>query len=561
MPEYLFALSENFNPLALSWQPNTFVCIAVCVGVYAIVIAVIFSFQGVYRRGEEYGSAKWGSSKEVCKKYADPEYFNNRLLTENVRMSLDSRVTQRNGHVLCLGGSGSGKSRSYCLPQIYTAAAGGYNVICTDPKGELLYQSGNLLEQMGYEIKVIDLINMKKSLCFNPFPYLRDDISVVRMVNNLFTSTEPANVSSSADPFWSRAEKALLQALIFYLLYEAPPHEQNMPMVMQMIASAGASEEDEDYQSELDIMFERLAMEKPDHIAVKQYNVFKLASGRTAKSILISLAVRIEKWAIEDFAAICKHDDLDIRSLAHNKIAIFIILPDNDASFGFFISMILNTIMSELFYYADHVLHSPLPRHVHFLLDEYSSCRLGGGDTWERYLSVARSRNIGISIITQAISQLQTIHEKNWQSMVGNTDVILYLGGNELVTHKTISELIGKQSILTDSYGETRSSSGSSSKNTQSVGRDLITPDEVRALDNDYAILLIRGEQPILDRKYRIEKHPYAKYTPNGGGKPYLHGQLKHAKDLSTATIDPSHNIKILSRSDIESKYLNTKAS
>ncbi|MDL2220623.1 type IV secretory system conjugative DNA transfer family protein [Eubacteriales bacterium OttesenSCG-928-N14] len=557
LPHYLFVIANDFNPLSLSWQSNTIICILVCIGVYSLALAVYFTIQGVYRRGEEYGSAVWGSPHEICKKYADSDFYSNRLLTENVRMSLDTRKTQRNSHVLCLGGSGSGKSRSYCLPQIYTAAAGAYNIICTDPKGELLYQSGELLVSKGYTVKVIDLINMRKSQCFNPFPYLRDDISVVRLVNNLFTSTSPANVSSSADPFWERAEKALLQALIYYLLYEAPPHEQNMPMIMAMIASSGASEEDEDYQSTLDILFERLAMEKPDHIAVKQYDVFRLASGRTAKSILISLAVRIEKWAIEDFAAICKHDDIDIRSFANEKQALFIILPDNDSSFGFFISMVLNTFMTELFYYADHIIHGPLPRHVHFLLDEYSSCRLGGGDTWERYLSVARSRNIGISIITQAISQLQTIHEKNWQSMIGNTDVILYLGGNEQVTHKTLSELIGKQSLLTNSYGETHGNSGSRSKNTQGLGRDLMTPDEIRSLDNDYALLLIRGEQPIRDLKIRVESHPYAKFTPNGGGKAYLHGSIKHARQWNDAVIDPSRNRILLSRSEVEAKYLN----
>ena len=408
--------------------------------------------------------------------------------------------------------------------------------VVLDPKGEILRDTGYLLEQQGYDIKVLDLINTSRSHGFNPFVYLRDDKDVLRLVSNLIRNTTPKGAQSN-DPFWERAETALLEALILYLVNEAPPEEQNFPMVMEMINAAEVKEEDEEYASVLDELFERLAMRDPEHLAVKQYHIFKLAAGKTAKSILISLGVRLEKFNLLQIAAVMNHDELDIPSLGERKTALFAIIPDNDSSLNFIIGMMYSSVFQELYYIADHVHGGRLPTHVHCVMDEFANVALP--DEFDKLLATMRSREISVSIIIQNIAQLKALFEKQWESIVGNCDEFLYLGGNEQSTHKYVSELLGKETIDTNTYGKSEGRSGSYSTNYQISGRELLTPDEVRMLDNRYAILFIRGELPVMDLKYDILKHPNVAYTADGKGGVYQHGEVtKNVATIETLYVD-----------------------
>ena len=376
---------------------------------------------------------------------------------------------------------------------------------------------------------MLDLINTEKSHGFNPFSYLRDEKDVLKLVNNLIRNTTPKGASSN-DPFWERAETALLEAMILYLMSEAPSYEQNFPMVMEMLNAAEVREEDEGYASILDELFERLAMREPEHLAVKQYHIFKMAAGKTAKSILISLGVRLEKFNIPQVASFMCHDELGIRSLGERKTALFAIIPDSDSSLNFIIGMMYSCIFQELYFIADHVHGGGLPVHVHCVMDEFANVALP--DEFDKLLATMRSREISVSIIIQNIAQLKAQFEKQWESIIGNCDTFLYLGGNESSTHKLISEsYLGKETIDTNTYGKSTGRSGNYSTNYQISGRELLTQDEVRMLDNRYALLFIRGERPLQDEKYDILKHPDLKLTTDGGALPYVHGKAPYAFD------------------------------
>ena len=472
-----------------------------------------------YRKGEEHGSAKWGDPSAVDRKYHQRPDTANKLLTQHVRIGIDGRKHRRNLNVLVCGGSGAGKTRFYCKPNIMQANT---SFVVLDPKGEIIRDTGSLLEKKGYEVRVLDLINMEKSHCYNPFRYITSDNDVQKLVTNLFKSTTPKG-SQSSDPFWDTAASMLLLALIFYLKYEAPEEEQNFPMVMEMLRAGDVSEEDESYYSPLDSLFYDLEMRQPDHIAVKYYKAYHSGSAKTLKSIQITLAARLEKFNLESMAMLTATDELDLASMGEKKVALFALIPDNDTSFNFLVSILYTQLFQQLFYTADRKYGGSLPVHVHFCMDEFSNVSLP--DDFDKILSVMRSRGVSVSIILQNMAQLKALFEKQWESIVGNCDEFLYLGGNEQSTHKYVSELLGKATIDTNTYGKSSGRSGSYSTNYQTAGRELMTPDEVRMLDNRYALLFIRGERPVKDLKFDILKHPFVKDTADGEAKPYLHGQ------------------------------------
>jgi len=547
LPEILANLTTAINnPFNIEWVDNTPKCILLFTAAYGMGIGIYLSTRRNYRRREEHGSARWGGAAAINRKYRDKDLGNNKILTQNVRIGLNGRKHRRNLNVMVVGGSGSGKTRFYAKPNIMQANT---SFVVLDPKGEILRDTGNLLKANGYEIKVLDLINTHLSHCYNPFAYLKDDKDVLKLVTNLIRNTTPKG-SNTNDPFWERSETALLEALILYLLYEAPPEEKNFPMVMEMIAAAEVREDDETYQSPLDELFERLEMREPEHLAVKQYNIFKLAAGKTAKSILISLGVRLEKFNLASIAGITTTDELELSSIGERKTALFAVIPDNDSSFNFIVGMLYTQLFQQLYYLADHVYNGRLPVHVHFVMDEFSNVALP--DEFDKLLSTMRSREISVSIILQNLAQLKALFKDTWESIVGNCDEFLYLGGNEQSTHKYVSELLGKETIDTNTYGQSKGRNGSYSTNYQQSGRELLTPDEVRMLDNRYALLFIRGEQAIMDDKYDILKHPNLKLTVDGGSEPFRHGGTENAIDWKTVTLNENSDYELLSEEELE---------
>ena len=490
---------------------------------YALGIGIYLSTRRNYRRGVEHGSASWGDAAALNKRYREKEPMDNKLLSQHVRIGLDGRKHRRNLNVLVVGGSGAGKTRFYCKPNIMQANT---SFVTLDPKGEILRDTGHLLEKQGYEIRILDLINMEKSHCYNPFRYLQDENDVQRMVTNLFKATTPKKAASS-DPFWDTSASMLLLSLCFYLYHEAPKGEQNFSMVMEMLRYGEVKEEDDFYESPLDILFRRLEMETPNHIAVKYYKDYHSGSAKTLKSIQITLAARLEKFNLGSVAALTATDELDLQSLGERKVALFAITPDNDSSFNFLVSLLYAQLWQQLFYAADYKHGGSLPVPVHFVMDEFSNVSLP--DDFDKALSVMRSRGVSVSIILQNLAQIRALFEKQWESLVGNCDSFLYLGGNEQGTHKYVSELLGKETIDTNTYGKTTGQGGSYSTNYQIHGRELMTPDEVRELDNRYALLFIRGEKPIKDEKFDILRHPNVEDTADGKAEPYYHGGISES--------------------------------
>ena len=520
----LAGLIRNFGP-AMENPFHVVLCadsgrvVAVLLLCYALAIGIYLSTQRNYRRREEHGSAKWGSTAQVNRKYANAHSMENKILTQNVAIGLDGRKHRRNLNTLVCGGSGAGKTRFFAKPNLCQANS---SYVVLDPKGELLVSTGKLLEAKGYSIRVLDLINMDRSHCYNPFVYLRDDNDIQRLVTNLFKNTTPKG-SQSQDPFWDQAATMLLLALVFYLHYEAPPEEQNFPMVMEMIRAGDVREDDDTYKSALDILFERLEMRNPEHIALKYYRNYHSGSGKTLKSIQITLISRLEKFNLDSLASITQNDELELWSLGEQKTAIFAVIPDNDSSFNFLVGMLYTQLFQQLYHQADFVHGGRLPVPVHFLMDEFANVALP--DEFDKLLSTLRSREISVSIIIQNLAQLKALFEKQWESIVGNCDEFLYLGGNEQSTHEYVSKLLGKETIDTNTYGQSKGRNGSYSTNYQLAGRELMTPDEVRMLDNRYALLFIRGERPLEDFKYDILKHPNITLTTDGGAEPYRHGE------------------------------------
>ena len=507
------------NPFHIRLCEDSLRTVLILLLFYGIAIGVYLSNDRNYRRREEHGSAKWGDPSKVNRKYMDKETDHNKILTQNVAIGLDGRKHRRNLNILVCGGSGAGKTRFFAKPNIMNANT---SFVVLDPKGELLRDTGNLLKHEGYEIRVLDLINMEKSHCYNPFVYIQKDNDIQKLVTNLFQNTTPKGAQSN-EPFWDNTAKMLLMALMSYLYYEAPPEEQNFTMVMEMLRAGDINEDDSTYQSTLDILFERLKCRNPDHIALKYYHDYQSGAGKTLKSIQITLLSHLEKFNLTSLASITQADEMELAQLGEKKMAIFAIIPDNDSSFNFIVGMLYTQLFQQLFDRADNKYGGRLPMHVHFVMDEFANVALP--DEFDKALATMRSREISVSIILQNMAQLKALFDKQWESIVGNCDEFLYLGGNEQSTHEYVSKLLGKETIDTNTYGQSKGRNGSYSTNWQLTGRELLDASEVRMLDNQYALLFIRGERPIEDLKYDILKHPNVKYTTDGGAEPYRHGE------------------------------------
>lgn len=554
------------DPFHIIWTKYSLKTVLLFLLGYGMGIGIYLSTRRNYRKGEEHGSARWGDAAAVCKKYRDKVFAQNKLLTQNVRIGLDGKKHRRNLNIMVVGGSGSGKTRFYAKPNVMQANT---SMVVLDPKGEILRDTGHLLKAKGYDVRILDLINMERSHCYNPFMYLISDNDVQKLVTNLFKATTPKGAQTQ-DPFWDTAASMLLLALIFYLLYEAPEEEQNFSMVMEMLRAGEVREDNDEYQSPLDELFNRLEMREPEHIALKYYRDYHSGSAKTLKSIQITLASRLERFNLYSLAALTAADELDLFSIGEKKVALFALIPDNDSSFNFLVSILYTQLFQQLFHCADHKHGGSLPVHVHFVMDEFANVSLP--DDFEKILSVMRSRNVSVSIILQNIAQLKALFEKQWESIMGNCDEFLYLGGNETSTHKLISEsLLGKSTIDTNTYGKSTGRSGNYSTNYQITGRELLTPDEVRMLDNRYALLFVRGERPVMDEKYDILRHPHVSLTTDGDGKAYRHGEVTQAA-ASLALVKPTGDMpkleplaageisfELLSEEDMQALYQSKK--
>ena len=543
----IFDLAAQFSevtqtPFSLHWTPYTMKFIGIFLLLYGGAILFYYTGQKNTRPGEEHGSASWGSVRELDKKYRDKDAGKNVILTQHLQMSMNGKLHRRNLLQIIVGGSGSGKTRFLAKPNLMLANA---SFIVTDPKGEMLRAVGNLFLEEGYVLRVFDLIDPSKSDCYNPFCYIRKDADVFKLIDNFIKNTTPKGAKAN-DPFWEKSETALDAALMLYLLHEAPVEDQNMETILYMIENGGAKEEDDDYQSPLDLLFEALEEEQPNHIAVRQYHIFKQAAGKTAKSILVSAAVRLASFTLPEIQRITASDDMELGKLGERKQAIFCIIPDsNDASLNFLVGMLYTQAFQELYYQADKVHQGALPVPVRLMFDEFANVALPDG--YARLQATMRSRNIMSTIILQNISQLKALFKDDWEGIIGNADSFIYLGGNEQSTHKYISELLGKETIDTKTSSQSKGRNGSFSQNFQQTGRELMTPDEVRRLDSKDAIVLIRGEKPVIDEKYDILKHPNIHRTEDGGAPPYLHTPLRaFAADDLSFPIENIDDIEIL---------------
>lgn len=507
------------RPFSIGWTPYTLKYMLGSLLLYGCGIALYYSSRENRRPGEEYGSAKWGNPKELNRKYMDHQHKDaNIILTQRVRLGMDGYITQRNMNILVIGGSGSGKTRYFCKPGLYSANC---SYLVTDPKGELLRAAGGLLLSLGYEVRVFNLIDPEQSDCYNPFVYVREEKDVLSLIDNLIKNTTPRNASSN-DPFWEKAEVALDSALMLYLIHEAPQDEQNFETMIYMMNFADVREEDEQYRSPLDMLFRALEEEQPAHVAVKQYKVFKQAAGKTAKSILVTAAVRLAAFNIPQYAAMTSMDEMDFGSLGERKRAIFCVIPVNDSSMNYLVGMLYTQCFQELYRRADLKYNGRLPVPVRVIQDEWAN--VAQPESYPKILATCRSYNIGLNIIVQNVQQIKALYEKEHESIIGNCDTLLFLGGgNEPASLEFIVKLLGRETLATRTRGLTKGRNGSSTTNYQQTGRDLMTVDEVRKLDTNKAILFIRGEDPVIDRKYNLKRHPNIKLTSDGKAKPYIH--------------------------------------
>lgn len=518
----LFALMERFGlllgrPDLLRWTAYTPRCILGALVCYGLAVTLYYSDHENRRPGEEYGSAKWGNARELNKRYADRD-GKNVILTKRVSIGLDGYKHRRNLNILVVGGSGSGKTRFFCKPGIMSVNC---SYLIVDPKGEMLRSTGYLLKEEGYDIKVFDLIHPRQSDGYNPFTYIRDDPDVLKLMDNLVKNTTPPKGASN-DPFWEKAEIALDSALMLYLLYEAPMEEQNFEMLMFMLECARVMEEDEQYQSPLDLLFQTLEERDPSHIAVREYKVYKQAAGKTAKSILVTASVRLAAFIFPQYAAMMQTDEMDFASLGERKRAIFCVIPVNDGSMNYLVSMLMTQCFQQLYLRADERYNGRLPVPVRVIQDEWAN--VAQPDSYPKVLATCRSYNIGINIIVQNIQSIKALYKDEWEGIIGNCDTLLFLGGgNEPTSLEFVSKLLGKETVHTRTRGQTKGRSGSSSVNYQQTGRDLMTPDEIRMLPTNDALLFIRGEKPVRDKKYDIKKHPNVRRTADGEAKAYIH--------------------------------------
>ena len=561
LPGALQSFWPSLHPLDL--------LVGLCCGV-GLRLAVYLKSKNAkkYRHGLEYGSARWGTREDIAP-YVDPVFQNNVILTKTESLTMNSRPkdpkTARNKNVLVIGGSGSGKTRFWLKPNLMQMHS---SYVVTDPKGTILVECGKMLQRgapkLGkdgkpmkdkhgkviyepYRIKVLNTINFKKSMHYNPFAYIHSEKDILKLVTTLIANTK--GEGKAGDDFWVKAETLLYCALIGYIHYEAPVEEQNFSTLIEFINAMEVREDDEEFKNPVDLMFDALEAEKPNHFAVRQYKKYKLAAGKTAKSILISVGVRLAAFNLKQIANLTCTDELDLYSIGEKKVALFCCIPDADTSLNYLVGMIYSNLFQTLYYVADRKYHGKLPIPVHCIMDEWPNVALP--DDFDKLLATMRSRAISCSIIIQNIAQMKALFKDSWESLIGNCDEFLYLGGNEKEGHKYVSELLGKETLDTNTYGQTKGRSGSYSVNFQQSGRELLTPDEVRLLDNRKAVLLVRGERPILDEKYDLHKHVNVKYTEDGGAPPYDYAKAPLSHEDVTIDTRRLDDYELLSAEEI----------
>ncbi len=516
------------RPFHLRLVPESFSTVCIFLAGYSIALGLAYTSSQGFRRGEEYGSARWGSPQALNRKYRDAKRpFQNQILTQNVAMGNsegDIYRHQRNTNVVVIGGSGAGKTRGYVIPNLLQAEI---SYVVLDPSGEILRATGNFLrEKKGYRIRVLNLVEPEASSRYNPFVYLQKDDDVDQMVENFWKATTQEG-AAKGEQIWDDTAKELLSALAYYLYYFAPPSEQNFPMIQYLVRNMTIDSEDKSQKNAVDLLFDELEQQYPDHIALKHYRSYHSGAAKTLQSIQITLLSRLGKFnldSIERLSTTTK-DELGLFTAAETKTVIFAVTPVADTSLNFFVSLLYGQMFELLYSYGN--AHGKLKVPLHFLMDEFANITLPRD--FDKRLATFRKYLISSSIILQDQSQLKALYEKQWQSLVNNCDSLLYLGGNESGTHEYLSKLLGKETIRSNSYGHTKGRSGSYSTNEQHLGRELMTPDEIRQLDNRYCLLLIRGEPPVLDFKYDLNRHPNIQYTAYGKGAPYRHDALTHA--------------------------------
>ena len=508
--------SAAFSSIAPSFHPADLL-----IGIAgAVIVRLIIYVKGKnakkYRKGMEYGSARWGTAEDI-KPYTDPVFENNIPLTQTERLTMNSRPKQpkyaRNKNILVIGGSGSGKTRFFVKPSLMQMHS---SYVVTDPKGTVLIECGKLLQRGGYQIKVLNTINFKKSMKYNPFAYLRSEKDILKLVNTIIANTKGDGEKSGED-FWVKAEKLYYTALIGYIWYEAPDDEKNFTTLLEMINASEAREDDEDFQNPVDLMFERLEEKDPEHFAVKQYRKYKLAAGKTAKSILISCGARLAPFDIKELRELMETDEMQLDTIGDRKTALFVIISDTDDTFNFVVSILYTQLFNLLCDKADDEYGGRLPVHVRCLLDEFAN--IGQIPKFEKLIATIRSREISASIILQSQSQLKAIYKDNADTIVGNCDTTLFLGGKEKTTLKEISEILGKETIDSFNTSETRGRELSHGLNYQKLGKQLMTEDEIAVMDGGKCILQLRGVRPFFSDKFDITKHPKYKYLSDADPK------------------------------------------
>ena len=511
------------SPFSLTLCPDTGRCVLVCLFIYGLALLMVISSGMNFRRGEEYGSARWGNPQEIDRKYRDRKApSSNLILTRHVAIGNSQAAMyrhRRNLNTVVIGGSGAGKSTSHVLINVLQAS---HSYVVLDPSGEMLRATGNYLKGHGYTIRVLNLVEPEKSNRYNAFVYLRNDDDVDRMVENFWKATT-AQGAQKGEQIWDDTAKELLSALAYYLYYEAPKSEQNFPMVQYMVRNMALKEGEED-TSPVDQLFNELEQREPEHIALKHYRSYHSGATKTLQSIQITLLSRLGKFNLESIERLSTttQDELGLLTAPEEKTVVFAVTPVADSSFNFFVSLLYGQLFEILYEYGNK--HGRLSVPMHLYLDEFANVTLP--KDFELRLATFRKYGISCSILLQDLSQLKALYEKQWQAMMNNADILLYLGGNEAGTAEYLSKQLGKQTIRTNTFGQTRGRNGSYSKNEQQLGRELMTPDEIRLMDNRYALLLIRGERPILDEKFDFKCHPHIGETTYGGAAPYVHNEL-----------------------------------
>ena len=505
------------DPLSVRWCSRTGAFLLAVIVLYPMGVFCYCQDQADRRPGAEHGTARWGSARRLDRKYRnrkDPQQ--NYLLSAHVRMSMNSHQHKHNLNVMVIGGSGAGKTRFYVKPN-------GMQCVCSylylDPKSELLRSLGGLYEKMGIAVTVIDLIHFQGH--YNPMAYLETEEDAIKLAHAIVHNTKPKEAVGSADKFWDDSSVMLISAIILYLLYEAPPEEQNFSTLMYMIVNCRLSEGDMG-PNPLEMLFQELEEREPDHPAVMQFKSFQLGSTKTLQSVLISAASNLYMFNSRQFAEMTSRDETFLPRLGLEKRAIFCVIPDNDETYNFLVTMLYTQLFDQLFRLADSnpTYNGSLPVHVRLMMDEFANVALP--KNFKNILAVCRSRNISCDIILQNIAQLKSLFKDDWEGIVGNCDSLVYLGGNEYGTFEYLSKILGKQTERTRSQSISRGSHGSTSESTQTAGRELCTPDEIRRLDDSESLLLLRSEDPVIDKKYDLLKHPNISFTPDGGGMPYV---------------------------------------